>query len=108
MLIEIAMQGLSSPKYGDSVVMHPLMFLSHVAWNRHTLSPGYLEGRYQVEVAKFAISRRKLRKELISDDWGAVLQRLIEYKTVRFPDDHRVITLCAFTPQSTLRVEWTE
>jgi len=104
-LIEIAMQELKSPKYGHSEVMHPLMMLSYVAWNRDTKSPDYLEG-YQSEVAKFRISKRKLRTELISDDWPTILQRMIEYKQSQFPDDRRVITLCAFTPWDTLRVEW--
>ena len=100
------MQGLKSPKYGHSEVMHPLMLLSHVAWNRDTKSPDYLEGEYQREVTKFPIPKRKLRKELISEDWGVILQRMIEHKQARFPDDKRVITLCAFTPWGSLRVEW--
>ena len=104
-LIEIAMQGLKSPKYGHSEVMHPLMLLSHVAWNRDTKSPDYLDS-YQDELAKFPIPKRKLRTELISDDWPTILQRMIEYKHARFPDDRRVITLCAFTPWGSLRVEW--
>jgi hypothetical protein len=105
-LIEIAMQGLKSTKYGHSEVMHPLMLLSHVAWNRDTKLPDYLEGRYQRELAKFHISKRKLRAELISADWSVILDRMIDYKQARFPDDKRVITLCAFTPWGSLRVEW--
>ncbi len=104
-LIEIAMQGLKSPKHAHSKVMHPLMLLSHVAWNRDTKSPDYLKG-YQRELAKFPIPKRELRAELISDNWPTILQKMIEYKQARFADDKRVITLCAFTPWGSLRVEW--
>lgn len=104
-LIEIAAQGLKSPKYFHSDVMHPLMLLAHVAWNRHTKSPDYLKD-YKKELAKFPISEQKLRAELISYDWEIILQRMIEYKHYRFPDDLRVITQCAYTPWCTLRVDW--
>jgi hypothetical protein len=29
--IEIAIQGLKDPKYGNSEIMHPLMMLAHIA-----------------------------------------------------------------------------
>ena len=106
MLIEIAMQGLKSPKYGHSEVMHPLMLISHIAWNRVTKSSDYMDGRYLSELAKFPIPKSKFRQELISEDWEDILARMIEYKQARFPDDNRVITLCAFTPWGSLRVEW--
>ena len=105
-LIEIAMQGLKNPRYGHSEVMHPLMLLAHVAWNRETTSPDYLEGRFHAQLAIFQIPKSKLRAELISEDWNEILQRMQEYKRVRFGDDQRVITLCAYTPRETLRVEW--
>lgn len=105
-LIEIAMQGLNNPRYGHSEVMGPLMWLAHVAWNRETKSPDYPEGQIRNFLAKFSIPKSKLRTELISEDWNEILQRMQEYKRVRFGDDQRVITLCAYTPQETLRVEW--
>ena len=100
------MQGLSNSKYKNSEVMHPLMFLSHIAWNRVTKSPDYHEGIYRDELSKFPTSKRKLRNQLVSTDWDEILQRMIEYKKINFPNDKRVITFCGFTPQSTLRVEW--
>ncbi len=106
-LIEIAMQGLKNAKYKSSEVMHPLMFLSHIAWNIVTKSPDYLEDSYRDGLSKLQISKRKLRTELTSTDWDGILQRMNEYKQIHFPDDKRVITFCGFTPQSTLRVEWT-
>lgn len=105
-LIEIAMQGLKNPKYKNSEVMHPLMFLSHIAWNRVTKSSDYLEDSYRGELLQFPTSKRKLCNELTSTDWDEILQKMIEYKQINFPNDRRVITFCGFTPQSTLRVEW--
>ena len=105
-LIEIAMQGLKSPKDGHSEVIHALMFLAHVAWTRETKSQDYLGETYEEQLEKFPIPKAKLRKELISNDWEDILQRMIDYKRVRFPDDKRVITLCGYTPRGTLRVEW--
>jgi hypothetical protein len=104
--IEIALQGLSSPRYGNSEVMHPLMMLAHIAWQRETEDQNFMEGRYEKEFSKFNFSKKKLKTELISTDWGAILQRMQEYKKLKFPDDKRIVTLCAFTPRSTLRVEW--
>ena len=104
-LIEIAMQGLKNPRFGHSEVMHPLMLLSSIAWNRAVGVLDYAEN-YKADLEKFTISKTKLRKELVSTDWDIVLQRMIEYKQARFPDDKRYITLCAYTPHGSLRVEW--
>ncbi len=105
-LIEIAMQGLKSPQYGNSEVIHPLMFLAYVAWNRDTKSPDFLEDSFQKVLIDFHISKLKLRNELYTTNWNEILEKMIEYKRCRFPDDKRVITTCGFTPHSTLRVEW--
>jgi hypothetical protein len=104
--IEIALQGLKSPKYGHSEVMHILMILAHIAWQRETSDPNFMEGKYEKDFEKFNISRNKFKAELISTYWSEILQRMQEYKRVRFPDDKRIVTLCAFTPKGTLRVEW--
>ena len=42
--IEIAMQGLKDPKFGHSEMMHPLMMLAHIAWQRETSDPNYMKG----------------------------------------------------------------
>ena len=100
------MQGLKSPKYQNSEVMHPLIFLSYIAWNRTTFLADYMEREYKKMIADFAIPDRMIRRELISTDWGEIMAIMIEYKEDKFPDDKRVITACGFTPQNTLRVEW--
>jgi len=105
-LIEIAMQGLKSPSFGHSAVMHPLMLLAHVAWNRETKSSDYMGDQYETELRKFPIPKSKLHNELVSEEWNVILDKMQEYKKARFPDDRRIITLCAFTPRETLRVEW--
>ncbi len=104
--IEIALQGLKSPTFGHSEVMHPLMMLAHIAWQRETSDPDFMKGKYKKEFSAFNFSKKKLESELISTDWEVILQRMQEYKKLRFPDDNRIVTLCAFTPHGTLRVEW--
>lgn len=104
--IEIAMQGLKSPKYGNSEIMHPLMMLAHIAWQRETSDPNFMEGQYEEEFAKFDFSSKKIKTELISTDWSSILRRMQDYKKIRFADDNRIVTLCGVTPRGTLRVEW--
>jgi hypothetical protein len=104
--IEIALQGLKSPEFGHSEIMHPLMILAHIAWQRETSDPTFMQGKYEKEFSKFNFSKMKLVTEMISEDWTVILQRMQEYKKLRFPDDKRIVTLCAFTPRGTLRVEW--
>ncbi len=106
MLVELAMQGLEDPRYGESEVMQPLLFLAYIAWNRETMSPKYREGSYLRELTGFSIDKKRLREELISEDWTVILGRMRAYKRARFPGDTRVITLCGYTPLETVRVEW--
>ena len=105
-LIEIAMQGLSSPRHGNSVVMHPLMYLAHVAWNREVRDLDYLMEEMPRMLSQFDIPAKKLKSQLLSDDWNNLLERMREYKRARFPDDMRFITACGYTPRGTLRVEF--
>ena len=105
-LIEVAMQGLKDPSAGHSAVIHPLMWLAHVAWNREVSTPDYLQGRTDDFLAKFDIQKSVRRRDLISHDWENIVDRMRAYKRVRFPDDTRFITLCAYTPHGTLRVEF--
>lgn len=103
-LIEIAMQGLKSPTAAHSEAMHPLMWLAHVAWNREVADPEYMAGRLEAPLAKFDMDEAILNRELISRDWEKVLDKMQAYKRARFPDDTRFVTMCAYTPQGTLRV----
>ena len=105
-LIEIAMQGLSSPRHGHSVVMHPLMWLAHVAWNREVRDPNYMLAETPRMLSKFDIPSDTLQSHLVSHDWSIVVERMREYKRARFPEDTRFITVCAYTPRGTLRVEF--
>ena len=105
-ITEIAMLGFKDKKYGHSDLMHPLVFLAHVAWNKDTMSPDYLEDEYRKHLRKFVFPKKKITRELITDDWERILGRMMEYKREHFPKDRRIITLCAYTPSETFRVEW--
>ena len=65
-----------------------------------------MQGEIEGALAKFCVQEDVVRKDLISEDWSAILDRMRVYKRVRFPDDTRFITLCAYTPRGTLRVEF--
>lgn len=106
-IIEIAQKGFKDEKCGNSDLMHPLVFLAHVAWNRDTWSADYLEDDYLKHLSKFDFPKKKIRKELIKEDWAEILGIMLEHKRKNFPEDSRVITLCAYTPRQTFRVEWT-
>ena len=105
-IIEIAMQGLVSQKYAHSEAMHALMFLAYVAWNRDTKSSDYVpKDQYIGFRSQFHLPKSKIRKELVSDDWETIINRMIVYKREHFPDDRRIITVCEYTKRRTLRVE---
>ena len=106
-IIEIAKIGFKDEKYYESELMHTLMFLAHVAWNRDTKYPTYLKGKKLSEnLKKLPHDKRKIRKELISENWEEILLNMVKYKKTHFPEDKRKITLCAYTPWQTLRIEW--
>lgn len=108
-IIEIAMQGLMSKKYAHSEVMHILMFLAHIASNCDTKSSDYVPNdQYIGFLNQFHLPVSNIRKELISDDWETIINRMIDYKREHFPDDRRIITVCEYTPRGTLRLEWQE
>jgi len=72
--------------------MHPLMMLAHIAWQRETSDPNYMNDKYEKEVSLFNFSAKKLAAELISTDWSEIFQRMQDYKKLRFPDDNRMVT----------------
>lgn len=104
--IEIARQGLKSPNYGNSEVMHPLMMLAHIAWRRETSEPDFMKDEYEKHFKVFKLSKEKIKRQLVSTDWEEILNKMREYKRLKFSDDNRIVTLCAYTPRKTLRVEW--
>jgi len=106
-IIEIAKIGFKKKKYKESELMHLLMFLAHVAWNRDTKQKNYMTGSQLLEkIANFPGSKKQINRELISSDWEEIISEMQKYKRKHFPDDSRKITLIGYTPWETLRVEW--
>jgi len=106
-IIEIAMIGLKNHKFCESEVMHILFFLAHVAWNRDTKELDYYSnGEYLRHIKEFKISKTKLKRQLISDNWEFIISKMLKYKQDKYSKDKRIITLIGYTPWETLRVEW--
>jgi len=106
-IIEIAKQGLSCEKYAHSKVMHALMALAHIAWNRETVSESYTpREQYIGFINQLRLSAKSIRRELVSEDWEAIISRMRAYKRQHFQNDRRVITACGFTERETLQVQW--
>ena len=80
---------------------------AHVAWNR-AVDPlgGDQVGQYRKALAVFKAENPKCLQELKSADCEAMIQELVDLKRALYPDDDRIIGLCALTPQQTVRVEW--
>lgn len=106
-IIEISMLGLKDEKFCHSEVMHILFFLAHIAWNRDTKTLDYYsKGEYLKHIKKFKISKTKIKRELISDNWEVIISKMLKYKRDNYPKDKRIITVLGYTPWETLRVEW--
>ena len=106
-IIEIAKQGLSCEKYAHSKVMHALMALAHIAWNRETVSESYTpREQYIGFINQLRLSAKSIRRELVSEDWEAIISRMKAYKRQHSQNDRRVITACGFTERETLQVQW--
>jgi hypothetical protein len=87
-------------------MMHALVYLAHVAWNRDTESPDYLEDRYRQQLKEFPLSQGAIKKELIIEDWEVILKRMLDYKRQNFSEGRFIITVCGYTARETFRVEW--
>ena len=96
-------------KNKESELMHILMFLAHVAWNRDTKEKHYMSGSVLLKkIADFPGSKKQIKRELISSDWEEIITEMLRYKRKHFPNDSRKITLIGYTPWETLRIEWEE
>ena len=83
------------------------LLLAHVAWNR-AVDPlgGDQVGHYRKGLAALKAENPKYPRELKSTDAEAMISELVALKRALYPADDRIITLCALTPQHTVRVEW--
>ena len=89
-IIEIAKQGLSCEKYAHSKVMHALTALAHIAWNWETVSESYTpREQYIGFINQLRLSAKSIRRELVSEDWEAIISRMRAYKRQHFQNDRR-------------------
>lgn len=83
------------------------LLLAHVAWNR-AVDPlgGDQVGLYRKGLSALRAENPKCLWELKSKNCEAMIQELVDLKRTLYPADDRIISLCALTPQQTVRVEW--
>jgi len=89
----------------SSEAAHVALFFANLAWNECV---GLDEERERTKNIWQAIEAEKpnLWDELKSRDIDAMIDELVEYKIVHFPDDQRRILACGGTDHGTIRVEW--
>jgi hypothetical protein len=106
-IIEIAVVGLKRQEDMHSEVIHILMFLAHIAWNRDVRNGiYYTDGEYLSFIDGFDMSATVFKKKLISTDWEYLIMKMMEYKRIHYPDDKRFIKSIGYTERETLQVLW--
>jgi hypothetical protein len=97
---------LRNPKaVPTSEAAHVALLFANVAWNESVGLDHAKEGCRNVWETIEA-DNPGLWNELKSNDIGAMIDELIEYKKAHYPNDRRRILLCGGTPDGTIRVEW--
>lgn len=106
-IIEIALVGLKRQKDMHSEVVHILVFLAHIAWNRDVRNGAYYtDGEYLSQIDSFDMPPKVFKKKLISTDWESLITKMIEYKRIHYPNDKRLIVSIGYTERETLQVLW--
>ncbi len=104
-LVDLAERLLAQPaEETSSEGCAAALLLAHVAWNRAVDPLG--GDQIGKGLAAFQAENPKCFKELKSTDWETMIQQLVTLKRALDPGDDRIISLCAMTPQQTVRVEW--
>jgi len=106
-IIEIAAVGLKRQEDMHSEVVHILMFLAHIAWNRDVRNGNYYtDGECFSFIDRFDMSPGVLKEKLISTDWESLITKMREYKRIHYPNDKRFIVSIGYTERETLQVMW--
>ena len=106
-IIEIALVGLKRQEDLHSEVVHILMLLAHVAWNRDVRNSAYYtDGEYLSLLNRFDMPPKVFKKKLMSTDWESLITKIIEYKRIHYPNDKRFIVSIGYTERETLQVLW--
>jgi hypothetical protein len=104
------MKGMSETILGNpgggpsSEAAHVALFFANVAWNESVGIDGAREG-YRNVWETIEAENPELWNELKSNDINAMIDELIRYKNVHYPDDRRRILTCGI-PDGKVRVEW--
>jgi len=105
-MLEMADRLMLDPKAShSSEAVHVALLFANLAWNECTdLAVDRDEAKHIWHAIE--ASNPQLWGELKSRDIDAMIDELVEYKKVHFPDDRRRILACGGTDRSKARVEW--
>jgi len=108
-IIEMAETVLTRP--GNIVcyeAAHAALLLAHVGWNREIRADGPpTREQYEILLKEFAKSNREFLKDLVSDDFEALIAELRLHKRRWYPRDTRFIIVCGTTLTGKVHIEWT-
>ena len=88
----------------SSEAAHVALFFANVAWNECVGLDHAREG-YRGAWETIEAENPELWNELKSNDIDGMIDELVEYKRVHYPDDRRRILTCGI-PDGKVRVEW--
>jgi hypothetical protein len=88
----------------SSEAAHVALFFANVAWNESVGLDHAREG-YRKAWETIEAENPALWDEFKSSDVNAMIDELIQYKQVHYPDDRRRILTCGI-PDGKIRVEW--
>jgi hypothetical protein len=103
---EMAFTVLKDPQaIPSSEAAHTALLLSHVAWNR-AIGVGFADAAFKGILKTFEKARPSLWEEFPTKDWKNMIEQLIEYKKMHYPDDNRVVVVCGIKDPGVIHVEW--
>ena len=105
-MIEMSERLFRDPEAAHSTeAVYVTLFFANLAWNE-CVGLGAERERTKNVWQTIEADNPKLWDELKSRDIDSMIDELVEYKKVHFPDDLRRILSCGGTSRSTVRVQW--
>jgi hypothetical protein len=88
----------------SSEAAHVALMFANFAWNE-TVGLGHARNSYRSAWETIEAENLEMWSEFKSNDVDAMIDELVQYKNVHYPDDQRRILTCGI-PDVKVRVEW--